>query len=151
MCPLRVRLRLYIPPAHKWPIRNRKEPLLSSLGQRSVISSPPDTIETEPAGLQLHCSHPWCDESNGREVLNIWGHLGLLAKTTAVLRQFYFQLLSESPSPPVYRSPDPKDPHQTVLAAKPKTNAETMCWCKCMGVDLPDPRRCKKTRNILYS
>lgn len=113
LCAPRVRLWLYIPPAHKWPIRNRKEPLLSSWGQRSVISSPPDTIETEPAGLQLHCSHPWCDESNGREVLNIWGHLGLLAKTTAVLemRQFYFQLLSESPSLLLFIDPlTPKTP-----------------------------------------
>lgn len=46
------------------------------------------------------------------KVSNIWGHLGLLAKTTAVLemRHFYFQLLSESPLPPVYSSPDPRPP-----------------------------------------
>lgn len=42
-----------------------------------------------------------CLVANDREVLNIWGHLGLLAKTTAVLemRHFYFQLLSDSPLP----------------------------------------------------
>lgn len=43
---------------------------------------------------------------------NIRGHLGLLAKTTAVLemRHFYFQPCSQTRSPPVYRSPDPETP-----------------------------------------
>lgn len=39
-----------------------------------------------------------CGKVKQDQVLNICGHLGLLAKTTAVLRMrhFYFQLLSES-------------------------------------------------------
>ncbi len=61
--------------------------------------------QTQSKLSQQDCSSivpiQWCEVANDREVLNIWGHLGLLVKTTAVLemRHFYFQLLSDSPLP----------------------------------------------------
>lgn len=104
---------LHIPPVHKWPIRNRKEPLLSLWGQRSVISSPPDTIQTEPARPQLHCSRPVVWGGQRQRSVEYLRPPGSTGKNNSCFgdEALLFSALVRIPSlPPVYSSPDPRTP-----------------------------------------
>lgn len=92
---------------------------------------------------------PGCEVSSSGEALNIWGHLGLLAKTTAVLemRHFYFQLWSQARSPPVYRSLDPETPARVSQRPKQRQMQKLCVDVSVQGwICLIPPRREKKKK-----
>lgn len=111
-----------------------------------MISSTPDTIQQDCWAI---VPIQWCEVANKREVLNVWGHLGLLAKTTAVLvmRLFYFQLLSEAPLPSVYSSPDPRNAAKRAISCQDcsfKRQMQKLCVDVSVWESLEVPKDTKK-------
>lgn len=127
----------------------RMSPVLLK-GQRSVISSPPDTIQTEPTGP--HCSHPAVFGGQRERSVEYLRPPGSIGKNNSCFgdEALLFSALVRIPSlplPPCLQLSRPQDRPPNCLSCQlqfQKTNAETMCWCKCMGVGLCDPGDTKK-------
>lgn len=138
LCLSCVMLWLYITPASKWQIKQeRTSPILLCSKVSDIISNRCDSKWASRSDTPLFPSRGvgWPTT----EKCWIFEATWVYWQKQQLFWRWGTSIFSSCLNPTLLLFIDPQTP-RPVLAAKPKTNAETMCWCKCMGVDLLDPK-----------